>query len=175
MLPQNVLLIGYRGTGKTTVARLLAALLGWDWADSDQVLEKKHGRSIKTIFVEEGESGFRDKEATVLAELCRGTRQVIATGGGAILRPDNRVLMKQSGFVVWLTADAVTIHARLQADPTTAGSRPELTNRAALDEIRQLLAEREPLYRTLADLEIDAARLRPEDVAGEILKRLEAT
>ena len=169
MLPRNILLIGYRGAGKTTVGGLVAARLGWSFVDADRVLEANHGLTIKEIFAQEGERGFRDKEAAVLAKLCQAERQVIATGGGAILRPENRVLMKQAGLVVWLTADAQTIFARLQADPSTAASRPPLTGRNSLDEIADLLAARTPLYRETADLEIDAARLHPEDVARAIL------
>src|SRR5215471_17730294 len=77
-----IFLVGYRGSGKTTVARLLADKLGWDWIDADEALQQRHGRSIRTIFAEEGEAGFRDKETTLLGELCRLRQHVIATGGG---------------------------------------------------------------------------------------------
>src|SRR5438046_967396 len=97
----NIFLIGYRGAGKTTVARLLADRLGWDWLDADALLEAQHGRSVRTIFQEEGEGGFRTKEALVLEQLCRGQRQVIATGGGVVLRPENRDRLRASGWVVW--------------------------------------------------------------------------
>jgi shikimate kinase len=173
-MPRNVILIGYRGTGKTTVARLLAEQLGWQWVDADQYLEAKFGQTIRDIFAAEGEAGFREKETAILAELCQRERYVIATGGGAILREPNRVLLRRSGFVVWLKADAETIWQRLQSDPTTAASRPELTATGGLMEIRELLVMREPLYRATADFEIDAARLRPEDVAREIHTRLPA-
>ena len=175
MRVRNILLIGYRGTGKTTVGRLLAERLGWGFLDADRILEDTHGQSIKEIFAHEGESGFREQEAMVLANLCQAEHRVIATGGGAILRPQNRVLMKRSGFVVWLTADAPTLLARLQADPTTADSRPPLTARGMLEEITELLTVRTPLYRETADLEIDAARPHPEDVAEEIIAHITGT
>ena len=174
MPPRNILLIGYRGTGKTTVARLVADPLGWNRVDSDVALAARHGRSIKDIFAHEGEAAFRDKEAQVLADLCKLDRQVIATGGGAILRPENRVLLRQAGLVVWLKADSQTIHARLQHDPTSAESRPALTCHDALEEIEQLLAARAPLYQSTAHLEIDTTGLDPEDVARAILKHMEA-
>src|SRR5947208_11489758 len=85
-----IFLVGYRGSGKTTVARALADRLGWTWADADVVLEARHGRSIRQIFAEEGEAGFRDKEAALLEDLCGLRRHVIATGGGIVLRPENR-------------------------------------------------------------------------------------
>src|SRR4051812_17648318 len=102
--PPRLFLIGYRGTGKSTVGPLLAAALGWEFADADDLIEAAAGRSVADIFAAEGEAGFRDREAAALAELCRGERRVVATGGGAVLRPANRELLAASGFVAWLTA-----------------------------------------------------------------------
>src|SRR5262249_22264322 len=107
-------LIGYRCTGKTTVARLLAERLGWDWLDADELLEPRHGGTIRQIFAEEGEAGFRDKEAALLTELCRCRQTVIATGGGVILRAENRQRLREAGLACWLTADAATLWQRLQ-------------------------------------------------------------
>src|SRR5580692_307453 len=110
----RVILIGYRATGKTTVGRLLAAQLGWEFADVDDYIESNFGGSIADIFAAEGETGFRKREAEVLSVLCGRERCVIATGGGAILRPENRELMRAAGVVVWLTAGCETIWGRLQ-------------------------------------------------------------
>jgi shikimate kinase len=149
------------------VARLLAERLGWTWLDADAVLEERYGRSIRQIFADEGEAGFRDKEAAVLAELATRQRHVIATGGGVILRPANRELLKKSGRVVWLTADAETLWRRTQGDATTAERRPALTvgGRA---EVEELLRQREPLYRECAALTVDTAGRMPEQITAEI-------
>jgi shikimate kinase len=168
--PERIFLIGYRGTGKTTVARLLAEQLGWDCIDADSALENRHGRSICRIFAEEQEVGFREKEAVLLEELCCLRRHVIATGGGVILRAANRDRLRTSGAVVWLRADARTLWQRLQQDPASAERRPDLTV-GGLVEIEQLLQAREPLYRACADLDVDTAGLTPEAVAGAILAR----
>src|SRR5262245_13906122 len=108
----TLFLIGYRGTGKSTVARLLAERVGWAYLDADAVLERRLGRSIRQIFAEDGEPAFREREAAVLAELCQCRQHVIATGGGVILRPENRERLKQAGRVVLLTADAEVIWRR---------------------------------------------------------------
>ncbi len=165
---ERLFLIGYRGSGKSTVARLLAQRLGWDWIDADEFLEKKHETTIRAVFAREGEAGFRAKEAKVLAELCRRPRCVIATGGGVVLAEGNRELLRQSGRVVWLQAGAATLHHRLQTDALSAERRPPLTDLPSLQEIESLLAAREPLYRACADLTIDVAALSPEDVVNRI-------
>ena len=99
-------LIGYRATGKTTLARLLAERLGWDWIDADVEIERRAGKSIARIFAEQGEPAFRDLEAQVIADLCRRDRLVLAAGGGAPLRPESRRAMREAGKVVWLVGPA---------------------------------------------------------------------
>ncbi|HZY88714.1 MAG TPA: shikimate kinase, partial [Gemmataceae bacterium] len=163
-----VILIGPRGSGKTTVARLLAGRLGWAAADADEVLEARQGRSVRALFAAEGEAAFRDHEAAVLAELCRLRGHVIATGGGVVLRPENRELLRRSGWVVWLSADADTLWGRMQADGTTAERRPPLLG-GGRKEVVEVLAAREPLYRACADLAVRTDGRSPEEVAEEIL------
>jgi len=165
----NLLLIGYRGTGKSAVARLVAERLGWRWLDADVELERRAGKSIAVIFQEDAEKAFRDLESEVLAELVRLDRHVLALGGGVVLRPENRAIIQQAGKAVWLTADPETIQARVVADPTTAARRPNLTTSGGLDEIRQLLAQREPFYRECARIVIDTAGRALGEVADEIV------
>lgn len=168
----NIILIGYRATGKTTLARLLAQRLGWEWIDADVEIERRAGKSIARIFAEDGEPAFRDLEAEVIADLCRRDCWVVAAGGGAPLRAESRRVMRESGPVVWLTAGAETIHARMSGDATTASRRPSLTNRGALEEILHLLEKREPVYRETAHHRIDTEGKSPDVLADEILERL---
>jgi shikimate kinase len=164
-----ILLIGYRGTGKTTVGRLVADRLGWGFIDADDRIEASAGRAVADIFAAEGEAGFRDREAAALAELCGLARHVVATGGGVVLRPANRDRLRAAGFVAWLTAEPRTVWGRLRADPTTAARRPNLTARGGLDEVRELLRTREPLYRETAAVRVATDDLSPEAVADAIL------
>ncbi len=164
-MPVPVLfLVGYRCTGKTTVARLVAERIGWPWVDADALLEERAGKTIREIFAEEGEGGFRQRESAVLEGLCAAGSRVVATGGGVVLSPANRARLRASGTVVWLRADAETIWRRLQGDATTAERRPVLTvgGRA---EVEELLRLREPLYRECADWSVDTAGRSPEEVA----------
>ena len=165
-------LIGYRATGKTTLARLLAEKLGWEWADADAEIERVAGKSIARIFAEDGEPAFRDLEARVIADLCRRARLVLATGGGAPLRAETRRALRAAGKIVWLTAKPETIHARMSGDSTTVERRPSLTDRAPLEEIVQLLARREPIYRDAADFILDTEGRSIEELAREILQLL---
>ncbi len=166
-----IFLIGPRGSGKSTVAVLLAEQLGWGWADADACLEERAGRSIRQVFAEEGEAGFREREAAVLAELCGRERCVVATGGGVVLRDDNRARLRAAGRCVWLTADAATLRRRLQGDATTTERRPDLTV-GGIAEIEEVLRVREPLYRACSDLWVDTADREPDEITRFILASL---
>lgn len=168
----NILLIGYRGSGKTTVAQELARRMGCPWLDADVELEKRAGKSIKQIFAESGELAFRDLESAVVADLASRERHIIALGGGAILREQNRQALAGQGFVVWLQASPETLFARISADPTTGERRPNLTAGGGLEEIRTLLDQRTPLYRQCADLVVDADRQDPAAIAAAIVAAL---
>jgi shikimate kinase len=163
-----IFLIGYRATGKTSVARILGERLGWSWIDTDLLLEEQTGRTIRQIFIEEGEAGFRQREAQVLAGICRVPKQVVATGGGIILSADNRKLLRDSGRVVWLNADEVTIWNRLQQDAAGRERRPTLTV-GGLEEVQTLLRERQPHYDACADLCVETAGHSVEEVADIIV------
>ena len=170
----NLVLIGYRGSGKSTVAQRLALALAWDWVDADVELELRAGASIATIFAEQGESAFRDLESQVLADLAARQNTVIAAGGGVVLRPANREVLRRMGQIVWLRADADTIVGRLAADDTTRERRPNLTAAGGRAEIEQLLAAREPFYAECADFSVETAGRAADEIAGEILVRMRA-
>jgi shikimate kinase len=168
----NVILIGYRATGKSSVARILGGHLGWPWVDADVEIEGRAGKSIARIFAEDGEPAFRDLESQVIADLCSQSQWIIAAGGGAPMREQNRQAMKQSGKVIWLQASPQTIYHRMYSDPTTKDRRPNLTDRGGLEEIIELLQKREPVYRQTADYVVDTDGKTVEDVAAEVLAYL---
>jgi shikimate kinase len=171
--PRTIFLIGYRGTGKTTVARELAARLGWKWIDADDVVEQQAGKTIARIFAEHGESAFRDFETSAVTSLCMKTQAVVALGGGAVLREVNRQSINATAEpVVWLTATVDTILARVNADQSSSARRPNLTTAGGREEVDSLLVERMPLYRECATLVVDTDGKTATDVVEEILTRL---
>ncbi|MBI1347701.1 shikimate kinase [bacterium] len=167
-------LIGYRGTGKSSVAPALAERLGWDWVDADVALESRAGRSIREIFATDGEPEFRRLERETLKFLLQRDHLVIAAGGGAILNAETRRDFRHAGPVVWLTAEVATIAARLQADPTTAARRPSLTGQSFTDEIASVLKVREPLYRETATIIMPTEHRTVAEIVREILVQLPA-
>jgi shikimate kinase len=172
-IPPRILLIGYRGTGKSTVARRLARDLGYEALDADDEIEARAGCTIAELFATSGEAAFRDLEEEVVADLCRREHVVIALGGGAVLRAANRAAIRASGGpVVWLTAIPETIRARVTADGSTSSRRPNLTTVGGLAEIEKLLKARLPLYRECATLVVDTEGKPPEKIAAEILAQL---
>lgn len=165
-------LIGTRGTGKSTVAPMVAARLGWDWQDADVELERRAGRSIREIFATDGEHAFRGLERQVLIDLLQRDRLVLATGGGSILNPDTRRDFRAAGPVVWLEATPETVAARVAADPVTAARRPNLTATGGIAEFRAILQQRESLYRDTATLCIATDDRSAQDIADDILAQL---
>jgi shikimate kinase len=169
---RGVALIGYRGTGKSTVGRTVAGRLHRTFLDADLELEARAGRPISAIFANSGESVFRDWEERTLAELVSGFPDaVLATGGGVVLRDANRLLIRNFGFVVWLTADPVTLAQRLESDPAALAARPALTSAGTIAEIAQVLEDRAPLYHALADTVIDTTASPADDVATVVVER----
>jgi shikimate kinase len=171
----NIVLIGYRGTGKSTVGRLIAAQLGMAFIDADEELERRAGQSIREIFGAGGEPAFRDLEAAVLADLMDQDKRVLALGGGVVLRPENRALIGQAkNCIVWLQADAKTLERRINTDTATSQRRPNLTSSGGLAEIEHLLATREPLYRECAHFAVDTEGQSPEQIAAQVVSLLVA-
>ena len=165
----RLILIGYRCCGKTTIAPLIAQKLGFTFWDADRYLEQKWGRTIQDIFQNEGESQFRQWESEVIQELCQKQEIVLATGGGVIIREENRRFLKNAGFVVWLQAEAVTLWNRMQNDPQTMTQRPNLAQ-GGLAEIEQILTKRTLWYQETCHLAISAELDWPEILADRIVK-----
>ena len=171
----RVTLIGYRGTGKSTVAALLGEALGCGWCDADATLESKLGVTIAKLVRDAGEPRFRDEEETVLADLLEQFPGIVATGGGVVLRPANRALLRRAGRpVVWLTATAEAVRRRLAADPTTADRRPALAAEGGdpLAEVEAMLEYRDPLYRECADVRFDTSAVPPGETVARIVSWL---
>src|SRR5688572_9214559 len=153
----NLVLIGYRGSGKTQVGRALSARLSWPFIDTDCLIEQRAGKTIRQIFAEHEEPAFRDLESQVITEVAQLDGQIISAGGGAVLRQSNVQALRLNAKFVWLTAPAEILWARISADVATSDNRPNLTASGGLEEIRKLLAQREPIYQQVADLTLDTA------------------
>lgn len=166
-------LIGYRACGKTSVAPRLAGRLGWSWVDCDRAIEQRVGMTVRQIFETSGEAEFRRLESEVLAELLLGPESVIATGGGAVLAPQNRERLRAAGPVVWLHASIETLTKRLSREHSAA-SRPSLTGRPVHIEVAEVLAVREPLYRQTATLTVHSDGESADQVARRICRLLSA-
>ena len=159
----NVILIGYRCTGKSETGRILAGSLGFPFVDTDDLIEKTMKGSVADIVETKGWESFRKIESQILKGLLKTDGLVIATGGGIVLDEKNILAMKAAGTVVWLTASMETILERMSKDSKTAGLRPALTDRRIEDEVKQTLAMRTPLYQKAAHMEIDTST---QDAAG---------
>ena len=170
----NLFLIGYRCTGKTSAGKTLAAKLGWTFVDSDRLIAAEIGCSIAEFIAANGWSAFREKERNVIARLSEIDRQVVAVGGGAVTATENLRRMRSSGKVIWLQASPDTIRRRMQADAGTAANRPSLTGQGSLEEIREVLTEREPLYGGAAHHLIDTDDLNTDEVVEKIIETIES-
>ena len=170
----NIVLIGYRGAGKSSVGRGLAARLGKLFVDTDTIVQERAGRSIRQIFEEQGEHVFREHEARALQAACLHENAVISVGGGAVMNPDNAARLKQAGRVVWLRAPAPILWRRICGDEASARQRPRLTPKGGLEEIVHKLADREPVYESLADQIIDTDRVTVDEAVSTIIQLLGA-
>ncbi|KAA0258395.1 shikimate kinase [Deferribacter autotrophicus] len=164
----NIYLIGFMGTGKTTVGKILAEKLGRKFYDLDELIERKAGKSIRDIFIDDGEEHFRKIETEVLKEVAGGKGYIIATGGGLLTTEGNYEVMKESGVIITLAASAESIYERLKGDE----SRPLLMVENVIDEIKRLMFERAPLY-IKADYIVDTSDVSPDEVAAEIMEFLD--
>src|SRR5690606_15532127 len=167
MKKNNLILVGFMGTGKSTVGRLLAERLGWTFTDSDTRIEEEQGATIAALFERDGEPRFREIESDTLLRLLADERQVVATGGGAVLAERNRIGMLEGGYVVALTASKETIIARVSGDT----ARPLLMG--DLEERVSTLMETRKYAYDFADLKLDTTGLTPDQIAGRILQARE--
>jgi len=166
----NIYLVGMMGAGKTTVGRMLARRLKLRFVDSDHEIETRCGVKIPVIFEIEGEAGFRSREAQVLAELTALEGTILATGGGVVLSQENRRLLAARGTVVYLRATPEHLYERVRQDR----NRPLLATGDPLARLRSLYAERDPLYRSIADLVIETGRQSVQILARGLLEQLGA-
>jgi len=166
----NIFLIGPMGAGKTTIGRHLATLLHKRFVDVDHEIERRTGVTIPVIFEIEGEAGFRRRESTLVDELSHDEDIVMATGGGAVLMEENRRVLKERGTVVYLHADIDTLVERTRRDR----NRPLLQTEDPRGKIEELLRQREPIYREVADVVVDTGLRAPTSVARDIATRLKA-
>lgn len=165
----NVVLIGMRGVGKTTVGRALAARLGIEFIDLDAVIEAGDGRAVARIFEAEGEEFFRRLEHLALREVAARTkRYVCATGGGVVEREENVAWLRRAGNIVWLQGSNSTLKRRLEND----ARRPALLGKSVVSELAALLRRRGPRYRALADFSIRCGRDTPAQIAARIASRI---
>ena len=172
MNTQTIALIGLSGAGKSTVARILAAQTLLPLIDLDALIVQRAGLSIPTLFSTYGESHFRDLEATALAEACTSGPTVVATGGGVVLRDENRALLRANAFVVWLDAPVDALVARLQAHDE---ERPLLTGDDPAARLRALRAARAPLYAEVAHLRAETNGRDAMGIAADILNAMPQT
>jgi len=161
----NIFFVGPMGAGKTTIGRQLARSLGRTFIDSDREIEQRTGADIPLIFELEGESGFRSREKAVIDDLTAGNNIVLATGGGAVLDADNRRHLSERGFVIYLTAPLNQLFERTSRDK----SRPLLQTENPRERLRQIIAERDPLYREIADLVLVTDRQPVRHVSNKLL------
>jgi shikimate kinase len=164
-----IVLIGFMGSGKSSAGRILERRTGWPRFDTDELVTARFGRPVSEIFAKFGEDTFRDAESEVVGQLSAATPAVIVTGGGIVLRASNLELLRRVGTLVHLEADEETLFRRVSRRAT----RPLLQTENPRATLAELLRVRLPLYREVADVQIDTSRLTHEEVAEAVLKKME--
>jgi len=164
----RIALVGYRGSGKSTIGKILAEKTGWELVCLDELIEKRAGKSIPEIVEQEGWERFRQLEREILKEVIKKDPAIFDLGGGVVEREENRKLIKENCFVVWLKASPEVLAERIKHSQ----NRPSLTGKDFLEEISEVLARREPLYQELAHLELNTEQKPPQELAEKILENL---
>jgi shikimate kinase len=169
---RNLVLIGYRATGKTAVGARLAQLLHRPFVDLDQALVTEAGQSVAEIVAQGGWEEFRRREKELVARYRRTRGLILATGGGVVLDPENVEMLRENGFIIWLTAAPAVIQARLHQDRGGAPSRPSLTGGDPGAEVAAVLQSRWPLYQAAAQITVDTTDLSVTQVVDRVLAAL---
>ncbi len=165
---RNIYLVGLMGAGKTTIGKVLARRLSYSFIDSDHEIARRTGVSVPTIFEIEGEEGFRKREAQIIAEIAALDTQVVATGGGVVLRPENRQLLLSNGLVVYLNVPLHTLYERTRHDK----NRPLLQVQDPLQKLKELHIQRDPLYREVADIVVSGSRIALQSILPLIAQQI---
>jgi len=168
----NIVLIGYRCTGKTSVGKALSERLGKAFVDTDDYIEKKADRPISDMVTKEGWDFFREKEKEAIREIASSEDLMIAAGGGAVLNTENVTNLKRNGVVILLETTNETILERMRADEKTEQQRPSLTGEDPLEEIEEVLEIRRPYYQQAMDFSVDTTSKSIEQVVNEIIEKL---
>lgn len=168
----NIVLVGLRGSGKSTIGRRLAKDLEREFVDTDDLIEQRTQLPLAEVFQICGESYFRLLESEVVEELSRTNGKVIATGGGAVLRRRNILALKRNGIVFFLDVDPDIAFDRITLDPSTASRRPALTTQAPLDELREQARQRRSYYLSAADYVVAVNDRGPDEIVREIAERV---
>ena len=170
----NLVLIGYRATGKTSVGARLAEVLQRPFVDLDQVLVREAGRSVADIVAQGGWAEFRQLEKQLVARFRDAQGQVLATGGGVVLDPDNVAALRENGILIWLKADPAAIQARLTQDQPRDANRPSLTGEDTIREVAVVAEARAPLYQAAAQISIDTTHRSVAQVVKLVLAALKS-
>ena len=169
----KIFLIGYRCTGKSTIGRILASMLGFSFLDTDKIIETRQSQTISLFVEKNGWDDFRKIEKQILMETAHVKNYVVATGGGIILDPENLQFMKDNGTIIWLKAPAQIIINRMRDDVSSSDLRPSLTGLTIEAETESVLNQRIPLYKKNADFEIDTSVHDVYGTAQKIKRRLD--
>jgi shikimate kinase len=169
----NIVLIGYRCAGKSEVGCKLASHLQMRFVDTDHLIEESYGERISHIVGSCGWDHFRALEKGVISEVSNLDHQVIATGGGVVLDPENVMALRKRGLIIWLKADPQTLLQRMEKDPRNSFQRPSLTGKGTLEELEEVLTFRNPQYEKASTVQVDTSTLTVEVVLEALLSILE--
>ncbi len=172
-LPMNLVLIGYRAAGKTTVGRRLSAYLRRVFVDSDDMIEKHQGTPIGDIVRCHGWDYFRAIEREIISEVSNYDNLIVSAGGGVVIDPENVKVLKRNGLIIWLKADVEVLLERMVRDLRSAIERPSLTGRGTLKEFKEVLVQRGPLYERASEVQVDTSLLDLDGVVNQVLSIFE--